>query len=242
MEPNPKEWGDSTNEVFVGEPRTGIERLLEKIKWLEDCNASSLEVAKNLGLENYNLRAEKLKLEPRPVVAAVIRTVRGDYIIGQRMPGQWMSGKWCFVGGKVESGESLEEAVCREVIEEIGIRVQVEGLRHKAVEPYEHGTFLLHYFDCLMDDGQIPQLLECSNTASVSPQRLPEYDLLPVDIDIAKQIALQDRVEKLEAANRELQERMQRIIRDFEEALSLGGVRVHTADVIAVLKKFQEGK
>lgn len=139
----------------------------------------------------------RARVVPVKVVAAVIRTERGDYIIGQRKPGQWMGGKWCFVGGKVESGESLEEAVAREVREEIGIEVSVEGMRHHAFEQYEHGLFELHYFDCLMPDGQIPQLLECSDTASVSPNRLSEYDLLPVDIDIARQLALTAESEKL---------------------------------------------
>ena len=44
---------------------------------------------------------------PIPVVAAVLRTQDGQYVIGQRKPNQWMANKWCFVGGKVEAGESL---------------------------------------------------------------------------------------------------------------------------------------
>ena len=83
------------------------------------------------------LRTQVAELTPRSVVAAVIRTVRGDFIIGQRMPGQWMAGKWCFVGGKVENGESLENAVRREVMEEIGINVTVGPLRHQQIKKYD---------------------------------------------------------------------------------------------------------
>lgn len=143
---------------------------------------------------------EIARLTPRPVVAAVIRsTETGNYVIGQRKPGQWMAGKWCFVGGKVESGETPEQAVVREVKEEIGIDVTVGALIHEQIERYEHGTFALHYFACEMDLGQVPQLLECSNVASVSADRLPAYDLLPVDIDIAKRLAADFEIERLRA-------------------------------------------
>ena len=128
------------------------------------------------------------RLTPRRVCAAVIRTMRGDYIIGQRKPDQFMGGKWCFVGGKVEPGETLEAAVVREAKEELGLDIAVIGLRHQQLVQYDHGLFHLHYFDCTMDDNQIPALLDCSDSASVSPCRLPDYDFLPVDIEVARQI------------------------------------------------------
>ena len=55
------------------------------------------------------------------VVAAILQT-DGKILVGQRMPDQSHPLKWEFPGGKVESGESLEQALARELEEELGIR------------------------------------------------------------------------------------------------------------------------
>lgn len=142
---------------------------------------------------------EIARLTPRAVVAAVIRDKDGRYLIGQRRSDQWMAGYWCFVGGKVESGESLEQAVAREVLEETGVRVTVGTLIHEQLEKYEHGVFALHYFDCEMEEGQVPRPVECSDVRLVSAEEMARFKMLPVDIDIAKQLALTQRAQALEA-------------------------------------------
>jgi len=67
------------------------------------------------------------RLQPRPVVIAVIRTIDGGYLITQRKPEQWMGGYWCFPGGKVEAGEDLKQTLLREVMEEVGVDVNDTG-------------------------------------------------------------------------------------------------------------------
>jgi 8-oxo-dGTP diphosphatase len=83
-------------------------------------------------------------------VVAVLADERGRYLFIQRGPEVKRSpGWWCFVGGEVEAGESLEAAMAREVLEEVGLRVRVEGKVHECVSP--NGEYLLHWFQTRLD-------------------------------------------------------------------------------------------
>ena len=57
------------------------------------------------------------------VVAAAMVDRSGRVLIAQRPPGKWQAGRWEFPGGKVEAGEDEEMAVRRELMEELGVRV-----------------------------------------------------------------------------------------------------------------------
>ena len=56
------------------------------------------------------------------VVAAAIFNKQGDLLIAQRPPDKHMGGLWEFPGGKVEAGEAVTDALCRELDEELGIQ------------------------------------------------------------------------------------------------------------------------
>jgi 8-oxo-dGTP diphosphatase len=58
------------------------------------------------------------------VVAGVLRDPSGRVLIAQRPPGKHMAGYWEFPGGKVVAGESGEQALARELTEELGISMQ----------------------------------------------------------------------------------------------------------------------
>ncbi len=143
-------------------------------------------------------KAEIKLLTPIPVVAAVMKDHLGDYLIAKRKPEQWMGNKWCFAGGKVEPGEELSEALVREIWEELGIHVMVNKLIHTQLEKYDHGVFMLHYFDCTITAGCIPKTLDCAEFAWVTADKLQTYDLLPVDIDIAKRIGAEYEISRLQ--------------------------------------------
>ena len=153
-----------------------------------------------------------------PVVAAVIRTFDNRYLIGKRAVGMWQSGKWCFVGGKVKPGEQLQDAVFREVAEEIRVPVAVFELIHEQLVLYEHGLFRLHFFDCVIDSRYEPKpnVAEISEVKIVQASELADYDLLPVDIDVAKRIKLEAYCQKKD----ELLKRRQQYILDLEKTCS----------------------
>lgn len=119
----------------------------------------------------------------RPSVSAVIRDRRGRILLQQRSDG----GQWGLPGGSVEIGESLAEAVRREVREETGLDVAVRRLVGVYSEPalqvvrYPNGM-VWHYvnacFECTVRGGR---LTTCDETLALGwfpPNRLPS-PLLP---------------------------------------------------------------
>jgi 8-oxo-dGTP diphosphatase len=59
------------------------------------------------------------------VVAAIIQDEHGNYLACKRAPHKQAAGKWEFPGGKPEDGESLENALVREIDEELGVQIKV---------------------------------------------------------------------------------------------------------------------
>jgi 8-oxo-dGTP pyrophosphatase MutT (NUDIX family) len=89
-------------------------------------------------------------------VVAVLTDDTGRYLFIRRgLTLQRSPGWWCFVGGQVEPGESLEAAAAREVFEEVGLRVTVRDRVHESISP--NGEFRLHWFSTALDPaGQTP--------------------------------------------------------------------------------------
>ena len=78
-------------------------------------------------------------------VVAVLADGAGRYLFIKRGAGVKRSpGWWCFVGGEVDPGETLEAAMAREVLEEVGLRVRVHDKVHECVSP--DGAYRLHWF------------------------------------------------------------------------------------------------
>ena len=131
---------------------------------------------------------------PRLVVAALIlRSAEAgsasEVLICQRKPDQPMSLKWEFPGGKVENGETSQQALARELDEELGIAAtigrQVAHVRHR----YRNGGaidlqfFLVNEFRGMLEN-------RIFNDVRWSPfSRLPEYDFLAADLGLIKDLS-----------------------------------------------------
>ena len=61
----------------------------------------------------------------RVVVAAVVERDDGRFLLARRLPGAHLGGLWEFPGGAIEEGETPEEALAREFVEELGVRITV---------------------------------------------------------------------------------------------------------------------
>ena len=93
-------------------------------------------------------------MKSEDVVAAIIK--KGNlYLVTQRNKDKYMGLKWEFPGGKVEANETLQEALIREIHEELNININV--YEKIAEERYKDSeiNIVLHYFLCSIKDGVI---------------------------------------------------------------------------------------
>ena len=117
------------------------------------------------------------------VAAALIQDEKGRYLITQRRQGSHLAGLWEFPGGKRESGESLEEALRRELTEELSARFAV-GERVDTVRwEYPERTIVIHFYRCRLESGTI-EPREDQAMAWVAPERLSDFDFPPADRDL----------------------------------------------------------
>ena len=94
---------------------------------------------------------------------------------------------WEFVGGKVEAGESREDALIRECREELGITVKPLDIFMEVVHEYPDLTVHLILYNAVISQGTI-QLFEHVDARWVSPAEIPEYEFCPADKDILARI------------------------------------------------------
>lgn len=119
------------------------------------------------------------------VSAVALIDVDGRVLLAQRPEGKSMAGMWEFPGGKVETGETPEIALIRELQEELGINTWESCLAPLtfASHTYESFHLLMPLFACRKWEG-IPKAQEGQNLAWVRPDRLREYEMPPADIPL----------------------------------------------------------
>lgn len=121
------------------------------------------------------------------VVAALIWD--GDrFLICQRPEHKARGLLWEYVGGKVEEGETKQEALIRECREELGVTITVSDVFKDVVHEYPDITVHLTLFHAKIVSGEI-KLLEHNAIAWITPAEIPDYDFCPADIDINKLIS-----------------------------------------------------
>ena len=120
------------------------------------------------------------------VVAALIWD--GDrFLICQRPKKKARGLLWEYVGGKVEPGETKQEALIRECREELDVTITVGDVFMDVVHEYPDITVHLTLFHASIAEGTI-RLLEHNAIAWITPAEIPDYDFCPADEDINKQI------------------------------------------------------
>ena len=94
---------------------------------------------------------------------------------------------WEFVGGKVEPGETKEQALIRECQEELAITLSVGDVFMDVVHEYPDITVHLTLFNATIKKG-VPQKLEHNDILWIAPNEIPDYEFCPADEDILKEI------------------------------------------------------
>jgi 8-oxo-dGTP diphosphatase len=132
----------------------------------------------------YVPRAEALRAGGRGEVAvkvtAGILEENGRVLIARRRPGKHMAGKWEFPGGKVEPGETPEQSLARELLEELDVRARVGPFLCQASFDGDGVSLELLVYRVDGFDGS-PVLREHEEIRWVLPQELFSYDLADSD-------------------------------------------------------------
>ena len=120
------------------------------------------------------------------VVAALIW--QGDkFMICQRPVNKARALLWEFVGGKVELGETKEQALIRECKEELNVLLSVGDVFMDVVHEYPDVTVHLTLFNAIIAEGE-PQKLEHHDIQWITPSEIPNYEFCPADEEILKRI------------------------------------------------------
>ena len=120
------------------------------------------------------------------VVAALIWE-NNKFMICQRPANKARALLWEFVGGKVESGETKEDALIRECKEELNILLSVGDVFMDVVHQYPDITVHLTLFNATIAEGE-PQKLEHNDIKWITPSEITNYDFCPADEEILKEI------------------------------------------------------
>ncbi|HXQ52564.1 MAG TPA: 8-oxo-dGTP diphosphatase MutT [Stellaceae bacterium] len=120
--------------------------------------------------------------QPLVVVCAALVDPSGRVLLAQRPPGKAMAGLWEFPGGKIDSEETPEAALVRELEEELGITVTPASLAPFAFASHAYETFhvLLLLYLCRRWEGAITPR-EGQSVAWVPVERFADYAMPPAD-------------------------------------------------------------
>ena len=116
--------------------------------------------------------------DPVEVVAAVIER-HGRYLITRRLDGTHLAGLWEFPGGKLLPGEKPEDALRRELKEELGVEAAVGEVMETVDWTYPEKSVRLLFFRCGLEGEPIPlegQEMRWVKASELSGYRFPDAD------------------------------------------------------------------
>lgn len=114
------------------------------------------------------------------VVCAAIFNDKNQVFLARRKADKKLGGFWEFPGGKLENGETLENALQREIQEELKITISNIELLHIKPFTYDHGQVLILFYTCDWESGDIA-LQDHDKMAWCEVDELSDYKLLPAN-------------------------------------------------------------
>ena len=121
------------------------------------------------------------------VVGAVI-IENGKILCAQRGPSKSLPLRWEFPGGKIEVGETPQEALRREILEEMQCKVEIGDQIEHTIYEYDFGIVHLTTFACKHMEGT-PVLTEHVSMKWLAPDELKSLDWAPADIPTIEKLS-----------------------------------------------------
>ena len=106
---------------------------------------------------------------PVDVAVGVLIDADGRFLLTSRPEGKVCAGQWEFPGGKIEAGETIEQALRRELREELGITIGAAEPWHVTLHDYPHARVRLHFCKVIAWSGRF----EAREAQQMSWQTLP---------------------------------------------------------------------
>ena len=119
----------------------------------------------------------------KTIGVGVIWNQQGQILIDRRRPTGVLGGFWEFPGGKIETGETSEECIKREIWEELGIVIEVGKHLITIAHTYTHLNVTLIVHHCQHIDG-VPQPIECDEIRWVNLEELDEFNFPEANFQI----------------------------------------------------------
>lgn len=123
-------------------------------------------------------------------IAVAVVQHEGRYLIGLRPPEVPLGGLWEFPGGKVQTGETAQQAAARECREETGLVVVIGEAFPDVLHTYDHGQLRLHFFLCrLLDASKEDPTPE--RFRWVSGEKLVDYEFPAANAELIQYLSTQ---------------------------------------------------
>jgi 8-oxo-dGTP diphosphatase len=122
----------------------------------------------------------------RQVAAAVI-IEDGRLLLARRARGEKLAGMWELPGGKVEPGETVQECLVRELLEELSMTAEVREIITSTVYTYDHGSFEMLALETRRTSGF--RLSVHDDARLVGRRECESLNLAPADIALVTQLA-----------------------------------------------------
>ncbi|MCD6475606.1 MAG: A/G-specific adenine glycosylase [Anaerolineaceae bacterium] len=153
------------------------------------CPLQKYCTAFGLGIqEERPVNTEKKTLPHKLVAAAIIHRADGLILIAQRPEKGLYGGLWEFPGGKKENGETLQEALVREIQEELEADIHVGEEFGSYQHTLSHFRFTLYAFHCTLIAGSQPKAIEVKDFVWVNPYEMKDYPMGKIDRLIAEKL------------------------------------------------------
>jgi len=196
----PQLWQLSQTLLDVQEPRRfnqaimdlGATCCLPKTPTCPQCPWKLTCTAYNLGVPaEFPMREEKAPLPHKRIGVGVIWNDQQQILIDRRPQSGLLGGLWEFPGGKIESDETIEACIRREIKEELDIEVAVGSHLITIDHAYTHFKVTLEVHYCTYLSGE-PQPLECDEIRWVTVQELEQFPFPKANVEIIKAIQIRE--------------------------------------------------